>query len=164
MVHNATGYYPLRVFQKDDSVLLMVGRFHHARAPGTITGEALSTPVDDWPFLYMKRRSIPAQYLVGIAVLLLLSVALMALLRGMASQPPGPRSGQSLSQNLGFALMGVAFLLLETKSVIQFALLFGTTWVNNSLVFLAVFSPWYWPAIGVPHAFLPATALQFSWP
>jgi hypothetical protein len=32
----------------------------------------------------------------------------------------------------------VAFLLLETKSVIQFALLFGTTWVNSSLVFLGV--------------------------
>ena len=34
--------------------------------------------------------------------------------------------------------MGVAFLLLETKGVIQFSLLFGTTWTNNSLVFLAV--------------------------
>lgn len=34
--------------------------------------------------------------------------------------------------------MGTAFLLLETKSVIQFSLLFGTTWLNNSLVFLAV--------------------------
>lgn len=34
--------------------------------------------------------------------------------------------------------MGMAFLLLETKSVIQFSLLFGTTWLNNSLVFLGV--------------------------
>jgi hypothetical protein len=34
--------------------------------------------------------------------------------------------------------MGMAFLLLETKSVVQVSLLFGTTWVNNSLVFLAV--------------------------
>ena len=31
--------------------------------------------------------------------------------------------------------MGAAFLLLETKSVVQFALLFGTTWVVNALVF-----------------------------
>ena len=31
--------------------------------------------------------------------------------------------------------MGVAFLLLETKSVVQFALLFGTTWFVNALVF-----------------------------
>jgi hypothetical protein len=34
--------------------------------------------------------------------------------------------------------MGTAFLLLETKGVIQFSLLFGTTWLNSSLVFLAV--------------------------
>ena len=31
--------------------------------------------------------------------------------------------------------MGVAFLLLETKNVVQFALLFGTTWFVNALVF-----------------------------
>ena len=37
-----------------------------------------------------------------------------------------------------FFCMGLAFLLLETKSIVQFSLLFGTTWLNNSLVFLAV--------------------------
>jgi len=37
-----------------------------------------------------------------------------------------------------FFFMGLAFLLLETKSIVQFSLLFGTTWLNNSLVFLAV--------------------------
>jgi len=39
---------------------------------------------------------------------------------------------------LAFMFMGMAFLLLETKSIIQFSLLFGTTWLNNSLVFLAI--------------------------
>ena len=34
--------------------------------------------------------------------------------------------------------MGAAFLLLETKSVVQFALLFGTTWIVNALVFVGV--------------------------
>jgi hypothetical protein len=34
--------------------------------------------------------------------------------------------------------MGAAFLLLETKNVVQFALLFGTTWFVNSLVFAGV--------------------------
>ena len=34
--------------------------------------------------------------------------------------------------------MGAAFLLLETKNVVQFALLFGTTWFVNALVFLGV--------------------------
>jgi hypothetical protein len=34
--------------------------------------------------------------------------------------------------------MGAAFLLLETKNVVQFALLFGTTWLVNSLVFAGI--------------------------
>jgi hypothetical protein len=34
--------------------------------------------------------------------------------------------------------MGAAFLLLETKNVVQFALLFGTTWFVNALVFAGV--------------------------
>jgi hypothetical protein len=34
--------------------------------------------------------------------------------------------------------MGAAFLLLETKAVVQFALLFGTTWLVNALVFAGV--------------------------
>jgi hypothetical protein len=34
--------------------------------------------------------------------------------------------------------MGAAFLLLETKNVVQFALLFGTTWFVNSLVFAGI--------------------------
>ena len=36
---------------------------------------------------------------------------------------------------LDLLCMGAAFLLLETKSVVQFALLFGTTWFVNALVF-----------------------------
>jgi hypothetical protein len=35
-------------------------------------------------------------------------------------------------------LLGVAFLLLETKSVTGFALLFGTTWIVNAFVFAGV--------------------------
>ena len=35
-------------------------------------------------------------------------------------------------------LLGAAFMLLETKSVTGFALLFGTTWVVNALVFAGV--------------------------
>ena len=34
--------------------------------------------------------------------------------------------------------MGAAFLLLETRNVVQFALLFGTTWFVNALVFAGV--------------------------
>jgi hypothetical protein len=43
-----------------------------------------------------------------------------------------------VAPKLAFAFMGTAFMLLESKTVIQFSLLFGTTWLNNSLVFLAI--------------------------
>jgi hypothetical protein len=43
-----------------------------------------------------------------------------------------------LAVKVAFVAMGTAFLLLEAKSVIQFSLLFGATWFNNSLIFLAV--------------------------
>ena len=49
--------------------------------------------------------------------------------------------GGPLRQMRGYAdlfLMGMAFLLLETRSITTFALLFGTTWLVNALVFAGV--------------------------
>ena len=37
-------------------------------------------------------------------------------------------------RTLDLFFMGAAFLLLETKSIVQFALLFGTTWFVNAFV------------------------------
>src|SRR4029453_5566751 len=34
--------------------------------------------------------------------------------------------------------LGAAFMLLETRSLVTFALLFGSTWLGNSLVFFAI--------------------------
>src|SRR5206468_3972850 len=84
-----------------------------------------------WPFLYLVHRGIPGLYLavmVGMALLVCGGIVLLQ----RAAQPG------SAGLKLAFLVMGVAFLLLETKSVVQFSLLFGNTWLNNSLVFLAV--------------------------
>jgi hypothetical protein len=43
-----------------------------------------------------------------------------------------------MSTYLDLWFMGVAFLLLETKNVVQFALLFGTTWFVNATVFAGI--------------------------
>ena len=56
----------------------------------------------------------------------------LALVRLVAGKLGGVRSYADLF------FMGVAFLLLETKNIVQFALLFGTTWFVNALVFLGV--------------------------
>lgn len=84
---------------------------------------------DDHPFPYLEKRQIPSLYLKVIGLILLMSIVAVRLLGG-------PLKKMTPYADLFF--MGVAFLLLETKSVVQFALLFGTTWFVNSLVFLGV--------------------------
>ena len=107
-------------------------------APGTTwdrvaaldRGEAVPAPVnDDRPFLYLKDVTIPPLYLLVIA--LILGVALIGI----------RIFGGPLRQMGGYGdlfFMGMAFLLLETRSVTTFALLFGTTWLVNALVFAGV--------------------------
>lgn len=84
---------------------------------------------DDHPFPYLRERALPGFYTVTILLILAVSIAAV---RGV---------GGALRPMAGFLdlfFMGAAFLLLETKHVVQFALLFGTTWFVNALVFLGV--------------------------
>jgi hypothetical protein len=94
--------------------------------------EATPRPAtDDWPFLYLKEPQIAAQYLVALGVVLLWALLLIA--RGAR------RSGTSFRRfSPHFFVLGVAFLLLETRSLVTFSLLFGSTWIVNSLVFFAI--------------------------
>jgi spermidine synthase len=89
----------------------------------------LEPSVDDRPFPYLGTRTIPSFYLWMLGLVLLLSVALV---RAVA----GPLRTMRPYADLFF--MGAAFLLLETKNVVQFALLFGTTWAVNAAVFAGV--------------------------
>ncbi|MFN2451364.1 MAG: spermidine synthase [Candidatus Dormibacteria bacterium] len=84
---------------------------------------------DDYPFLYLETPGIPPLY---VWTLLLIAVSAVVLVRISG----GPLRSMSRYADLFF--MGSAFLLLETKSVVQFALLFGTTWFVNALVFMGV--------------------------
>jgi UDP:flavonoid glycosyltransferase YjiC (YdhE family) len=43
-----------------------------------------------------------------------------------------------MGRYVDLAFMGAAFLLLETKSIVSFSLLFGTTWLVNALTFFAI--------------------------
>ncbi len=51
--------------------------------------------------------------------------------------------------------MGAAFLLLESKNIVQFALFFGTTWYVNSLVFAGVLVSVYAAIETARHVKLP---------
>jgi spermidine synthase len=83
---------------------------------------------DDWPFLYMHGPHIPRHYLIALALVLGFSVIAV---RGAL--------GRSTSRfSWHFFFLGVGFMLLETKSIIQFALLWGSTWIVASLAIAAV--------------------------
>jgi lipid-A-disaccharide synthase-like uncharacterized protein len=92
-------------------------------------GAAIAPATDDHPFPYLPGRSIPTIYLQILALMLVASVIAIKLAGGAFKR---------MSGYLDLAFMGAAFLLLETKNIVQFALLFGSTWFVNSLVFGAV--------------------------
>jgi hypothetical protein len=92
-------------------------------------GPRLAPATDDHPFPYLPSASIPASFLWMLGAILLGSLLLIRLGGGRLT---GVRS------YIDLAFMGAAFLLLETKNIVQFALLFGTTWFVNSLVFAGV--------------------------
>jgi len=91
-----------------------------------------STPAtDDWPFLYLREHSFPLIYVAGLGM-----IALFALGGTLTLTPRGALS--RFDWHMFF--LGAAFMLLEVKSLTTFALLFGSTWLVNSLVFFAILS------------------------
>ena len=92
--------------------------------------DALETPTDDWPFLYLRRRTVPDHYrsvILGILGIVLITTV-PALLRRRRQGLPGGFDGPLF-------LLGAGFLLLETRSVTEMSLMFGSTWTVNLLVF-----------------------------
>jgi hypothetical protein len=94
-----------------------------------LTSDVAGPATDDHPFPYLREDTLPTFY-VGTILLILLASLLM--IRGAAG------SLKPMLQYADLFFMGLAFLLLQTKGVVQFALLFGTTWFVNALVFLGV--------------------------
>jgi spermidine synthase len=95
----------------------------------TYHGATVAPATDDHPFPYLHNAAIPQQYLWMLGLILLAAGLLIRVAGG---------SYRRMRGYVDLAFMGAAFLLLETKNIVQFALLFGSTWFVNSLVFAAV--------------------------
>jgi hypothetical protein len=134
------------------------------RAAGVEESPSLPPATDDWPFLYARRPTIPAQTWRGVALVAVLSVLVWWVFRDRAraagvSQPSVhalndiadyPESSPALgwltpaARRADYALavrsflLGAGFMLIETRAVVEMALLFGSTWVVNTVVFAAV--------------------------
>jgi len=93
--------------------------------------DTIRVATDDWPFLYLKPGVVPYGYL---SVLLLILITAVVGVRFAF--------GAGVLHHTRFDpvlfLMGAAFLLLETRGVTSLSLLFGSTWVVNSVVFAGI--------------------------
>jgi hypothetical protein len=92
-------------------------------------GQVVEPATDDHPFVYLRGRSVPFRY--GATLLLVLVASIVAV------RAAGGRFG-TMRGYADLFFMGAAFLLLETMNVVRFALLFGTTWFVNALVFAGI--------------------------
>jgi hypothetical protein len=85
-------------------------------------------PRDDWPFLYSRQKMVPSVNIRSDALIAFLSLAMIFMFSPVRRVRP----------NWPMFFLGAAFMLLETKGVVHMALLFGSTWIVNSVVFFAI--------------------------
>ena len=146
MVADSFGSAPItRTYPTGDfgAAVIADGPLVRALSGGPPPGDTIETvdlagaprpATDDWPFPYLRDPGIAPHYLLGLAIM----IALAALGVGGALRYDGlPLRGFG-ARYAHFFLLGVAFLLLETRSIVTFSLLFGTTWYVNALVFFAI--------------------------
>jgi spermidine synthase len=129
--------------------VLTVGRTAADQSCGsTLWKRPADTPApatDDQPFVYLRNPGIPGLYRVTLLMIILVSVVSVGFVLALNALQAGPGAarrlrsqGKSMWSYRDLFLLGVGFLLLETKSVTGFALLFGTTWLVNAFVFAGV--------------------------
>jgi hypothetical protein len=102
-----------------------------AELAAAVDGEEPST--DDWPYLYLASRGVSGFYLSLIGVFALLAAA-----GALVASPELRRSAASGAADPEMFLLGLAFLLLETRSVTEMALVWGVTWLTSAVVFFAI--------------------------
>ena len=131
-LETAFGHAPCTVSEHDDLSMLTISdnaAAVHCRNVWQRPAHVVPPATDNNPNVYLDGNTIPGYYQVTLGLILLASL-LSVRLAG------GPIRRMTRYTDLFF--MGTAFMLLETKSIVQFALLFGTTWFVNALVFAGV--------------------------
>jgi hypothetical protein len=140
--------HPPCVFENQAATALAVMTVGRTTADQTCAKpwvRSASTPppaTDDKPFLYLEHSTIPSLYRTALLLIILGSALAIAFVLALNAAAGGPGAARRLREQArgmwsyrDLFLLGSAFLLMETKSVTGFALLFGTTWIVNALVF-----------------------------
>jgi spermidine synthase len=135
MMENIFGYPPY-VISLDNgvrpAVIMAGGRLSDLKdglGPSQQIPRDVTPSTDDWPFLYLARPSLPVIYIWMIVFVLVSAYVMFSYL-----------NGGKLYKNIvpSYFFLGMAFMLLEAKAIVQFMLLFGPTWIVNALVFFAI--------------------------
>lgn len=98
--------------------------------------EPVDIATDDWPFLWMFKRSYPVSYALVIGLLTIISVFMVKkFLPAKGTESTNDESGK-FSWPCFF--LGAGFMLVETKGITELALVWGSTWFVTSIVVAAV--------------------------
>lgn len=137
-ITRATGREPIAMFSplhgvtatfivpRDGAMVSMAEIDRRQRMTPSAARENVVTTSDDWPFLYLRPATVPWGYFAVIGFVLALALVSVKKVFGLG------RGGRF---HVPLFLMGAAFLLIETRGVTSLSLLFGSTWVVNSVVF-----------------------------
>ena len=135
MVLQATGHEPLVYVFRQNLVFcvprnpipeppLTIGPFQRMR----VNPLEVAVPTDDWPYLYLFGHRIPSDYLIVMGVLLVGTIFFL-----WRISPGGWGAERS-----HFLFLGMGFLLLQTKSIVDCSLYFGSTWLVTTLIIAGV--------------------------
>jgi spermidine synthase len=95
----------------------------YVAANSNVQTQSAAMTTDDWPYFYQHEPGVPASVIIILSALIVLCCIFLR------------ETGTSLgSLQWHFFFLGTAFMLLEAHIISQMALLFGTTWVVNSIV------------------------------
>jgi spermidine synthase len=95
---------------------------HHLETHNDVAIESAPITTDDWPFFYQHAPGLPSS-------VILISLVLVAVCWNVMKRTAVPVSEIAWP----FFFLGAGFMLMESQIVSRMALLFGTTWVVNSI-------------------------------
>ena len=125
---------PIPSLQTNADPAIKLERFGLAKV--LTPAEGIRTATDDWPFLYLRKPMIPTLSWRGMVIMGGLGLLLIWFFSRKTIADGATTIYNSLNLQLFF--LGAGFMLIETKAVVTMALLFGGTWIVNSVVFTAI--------------------------
>ncbi len=95
--------------------------------PMELAASGISVTTDDWPYLYLRERTMPFAYWTMLPLLALVSVLVARRV-----------IGTEWKIDWRFFWLGAGFLLMEVRIIAQVALLFGSTWLVSAAAIAVV--------------------------